>query len=261
VQVLPKSVISGNVSVASGRAVIDGEVMGELRGVVGELILNGTIHGDIDVTADSVTVGPDAVLNGSFVYSSPNQAVIFSGAKILGDVAFTEVDTRSRAERFLPTLWGTWVFIKLIVLMVSALVMQGIFRSISNSFAERALHTPVRSAVRGFLFLIGVPAALVLTALTVIGIPFLILGISVYTILLILAYFFSPIILGSIVVKFVYNKTEIPVHWKSIALGVCLVVLFGFWGWFGIVIQAALFLVTLGAIYQGLFERFVSARE
>ncbi len=261
IQILPESVINGNLSVASGRAVIDGEVMGSLKGVVGELILNGKIAGDVDVTVDSVTLGPNALIEGSFSYSSPKQVVILGEGQILGEVFYTEFDTRSKAEQFLPTLWGTWIFVKLIILMVSALVMHGIFRSISNSFVERAVRVPGWSVVRGFVFMVAVPVALFVTALTLIGIPFLILGLSVYVGFLVLAYFFSPIIIGSVVFKYIYKTPEIPVNWKSIVTGVFLVVSLGFLGWIGNILHTILFLITLGAIYQGLFERFVSARE
>lgn len=261
VTILPNSVISGDILIASGQTVIEGEVKGGVRGVTGQLVLNGVIDGDIDITADSVTVGPKAILKGAFLYASSNQAEISPDAQVLGEVTFTQVATRSRIERALPTLWGTWIFIKFFVLLISALVIQGIFRAISSTFVRTALNDPWKSILRGFLVTIAVPCIIVLVLLTFVGIPFMVLGVSLYVAFLVLAYLFSPIVLGGYIFKVIQKTEHAPIHWKSIAVGVCVVMILGALGIVGSLLQSALFLLTLGSIYHVLLERFVRARD
>ncbi len=259
--ILPNAIISGDVLVAGGQVTFEGEVRGDIHGVMGSLVLNGVVDGDISITADSVTVGPNAVLKGEFSYASSRLAIVDSGSEILGQVNFTQVATRSRIERALPTLWGTWVFIKFFILLISALVIQGIFRAISGTFVRTALVHPWKSMLRGFLITVAVPFIILLVLLTFIGIPFMILGTSLYIAFLVLTYLFAPIVLGGYIYK-VFQKTEhAPIHWKSISVGVCVVMLLGVLGWVGGILQAALFLITLGAIYHVLLERFVRARD
>jgi len=260
-QILQKSVIGGDAMLAVGSVILDGEVQGDLGGVMGSLVLNGTVLGDVHITADSVTVGPNARINGSFAYSSSRPATIDQGAVIVGEQTFTQVDTRSKAERLLPTLWGTWILIKFIVLLVSALVIQGIFRSISNTLVNTALTDPKWSIVRGFLILVATPVALILILLTFIGIPFVILGFSAYMLFLGLAYLFGPIVLGALIFKLSQKEHVAVINWKSIVVGVCGYMILTPLGWIGTALQSILFLVTLGAIYHVLFERFIRARE
>lgn len=260
-QVLQKSVISGDALLAAGNVVLDGEVNGDLRGVAGSLILNGIVKGDVHITADSIVVGPNARVDGEFVYSSSKQATIAPSAVIVGEQTFTQVDTRSRAERLIPTLWGTWIVIKFIVLLVSALVIQGIFRSISNTLVNTALTDPKWSIVRGFLILVATPVALILILLTFIGIPFVVLGFSAYMLFLGLAYLFGPIVLGALIYKLSQKEHVAVINWKSIVVGVFAFMILTPLGWVGTTLQSILFLLTLGAIYHVLFERFIRARE
>lgn len=260
-QILQKSTVGGDALIASGDVVLDGEVNGDLRGVMGSLVLNGVVKGDVHVTADSIVIGPSARIDGEFVYSSSKLASISPEAVILGEQTFTQVDTKSRAERLIPTLWGTWILIKFIVLLVSALVIQGIFRSISNTLVNTALTDPKWSIVRGFLILVATPVALILVLLTFIGIPFVVLGFSAYMLFLGLAYLFSPIVLGALIYKLSQKEHVAVINWKSIVVGVFAFMILTPLSWVGALIQSILFLLTLGAIYHVLFERFIRARE
>lgn len=260
-ELLPQSVVSGDVYLVTGRAVLDGEIKGMVKGVGGTIVINGIVHGDVRITADTVTIGPSAVIDGSLVYSSSKLAVISEGAVVRGEKTFTQVDTRSKAERLLPTLWGTWIFVKFIILLVSALTIQGIFRSISETLVRTAFTTPKWSFVRGFLLVVAVPFALLLVLLTFVGIPFVILGSAAYVLFLMLAYLFSPIVLGSLLFKLIGKEHTLIVNWKTIVVGVCAFILLSLTSWVGTIIQSLLFLITLGAIYHVLFERFIRARE
>jgi cytoskeletal protein CcmA (bactofilin family) len=260
-QILSQTMVSGDVSLATGAAILDGEIKGDVRGVAGTLTINGIVRGDVNVTADKVAIGPNAEIDGELRYASSKEATIADGAVIKGEKTFTLVDTRSRAERLLPTLWGTWIFIKFLILLVSALILQGVFQSISNTLVHTAIVYPGWSIVRGFLVLVAVPFALLLVFLTFVGIPFFVLGTAAYTLFLVLAYLFSPIVLGAIIFKFT-QKSHLPtVNWKSIVVGVSGFMILTPLNWFGTALQSALFLLTLGAIYHVLFERFLRARE
>lgn len=260
-QVLPGSSVGRNLYFAAGSATIEGTTTGDLQGVGGNVVLNGTVLGNVSVTANTLSVGPNASIKGTFDYSSDNVAMIDKNATITGKVTYTKVDTRSKLERLLPTLWGTWIIIKFVVLLLSALVIQGIFRSISPIFVRTAIHDPLWSLLRGFLLVVGVPLAGVLILLTFVGIPFVVLGGALYTAFLVLAYLFSPIIAGAYLYQFFETPHELVTTWKSIVVGVVAVMIFAPLGIFGTVVQGLLFLLSLGAIYHVLFERFVHARK
>jgi cytoskeletal protein CcmA (bactofilin family) len=260
-QILPQSTITGDVAMAVANAVIDGTIKGDVKGVFGSLVINGTVLGSVKVTADSITIGPNAHIVGNFDYSSSQSANIDKLATINGQVTYTNVDTRSRFERLLPTVWGTWIFIKFIILLVSALVIQGVFRSISQVFVRTAVEDSLWCLVRGFVTVVATPLALAVLFLTFVGIPFVILGLSLYTSFLVLAYLFSPIVLGGLLTKLFWRNHDMIINWKSIVLGVCAFMILSPLGWFGTALQAILFLVTLGSLYKVLLGRFARARE
>lgn len=260
-QILPGSTIAGNVYFAAGSATIEGTTTGSVQGVGGAVTLNGTVLGNVNITASTLTIGPNAHIAGTLNYASSKPASIAADSQILGATTYTQVDTRSGLEKLIPTLWGTWIIIKFVILLFSALVIQGVFRSITPIFVHTAVEAPLWSIVRGFLIVIGIPLAAVLVILTFVGIPFVVLGLSLYTAFLVLAYLFSPIIAGAYLYQFLNTPHEIKVHWKSIVVGVVAVMILAPLGLFGTIVQALLFLLSLGAIFHVLFARFVRARE
>jgi len=260
IQTLPQSVVEGNFLAFAGRAVLNGEIKGDVRISGGEIFLNDKIGGDVNITAERIVMGPAAIIEGDFNYASGAQAEMSEGAKVLGQTTYKAIDTRPRAEKFLPTLWGTWLLIQFAVLFIGALIIHGLFRRISIKFVSTAIHQFGQGLLKGFLFAIAVPIAIAIVFITLVGIPFGIMGIAFYAIFLILASIYGPIILGSAIYRLTNTDTEVFVSWKTILLGVALSIVLSFIPYVGFLIKYALVLVALGSIYQVLFDKFVEVR-
>ncbi len=260
IQTLPSSLVSGNFLAFAGRAVLNGEIKGNVHIAGGEVFLNDKIGGNVTITAERIVLGPGAVISGEFNYASGRHAEISEGAQIFGKMTYKAIDTRPPLEKFLPTLWGTWLLIQFAVLLIGALIVHGLFKKISIKFVSTSIHQFAPSLLKGFLFAIAVPIAIALVFITLVGIPFGILGIAFYTIFLILASIYGPIILGSIVYRLTNTETDVFVSWKTILVGVVLSILLGYAPYIGFLIKYGLILVALGSIYQVLFDKFVEVR-
>src|SRR3989344_1528357 len=260
IELLPQASVAGDLLIAAGQASIFGEVQGNLKAVVGEIFIDDIIHGDVSLVANKVVLGPNAVISGSFSYSASEPAEIQSGANIVGETTYRAINTRARAEKLLPTFWGTWFIIKFIVLMLSPLIARGILRNITSRFVVVALHHKAWSLLKGFLVFVAVPVAAFIGMLTFIAIPFSLFALALYGIGILLALVYAPIVLGSYIHKIYKRPEELVVSWKTIVTGSVALALIGLIPILGGIISYAVLLIALGGIYQVLFDKFMEVR-
>jgi hypothetical protein len=173
---------------------------------------------------------------------------------------FTQIDTRSQVEKLIPTLSGIWVFVRFVILLLSALIFHGVLRNISRRFVFVSLEHKGSSLLKGFLTIIGVPIAAFIGFLTFIGIPFSLLALALYGIGLIVARVYASIIFGSFLYKTALKRSDIDVTWKTISIGVLASMLLEFIPVIGPIFGYVLVLVALGGIYQVLYDKFVEVR-
>ena len=64
VEIDPRAIVAGNVSIAGGEVRIDGAVKGYVQAAGGRVLINGTIGGDVVATSGAVELGPNARIAG-----------------------------------------------------------------------------------------------------------------------------------------------------------------------------------------------------
>jgi cytoskeletal protein CcmA (bactofilin family) len=164
-------VIGGNVSIA-------GNVHGSLLASGGSVTLNGTVGRDVEVSGGSLTVGPHAVITGNLRYHVPAEKVhIDSAARISGTVTAIPVSGRWGLNRW---LW-----------MLGFLVAGGVVVALIPRFVAEAAEiiplSPFRSALVGLGWFILVPVAVIIAAITVIGLPLALMTAFLYGVLVYLS--------------------------------------------------------------------------
>ena len=237
-----------------------GKVLRDAHVAVGDLYINGEIEGDAKILANHITLGPLGIIKGNLSYSASEPITIQSGGRIIGQTNYTQINTRTRAEQFLPTLWGTLAIIKFAIFLLSALVAHGILRKVSTRFVVVSITEHWKSLLRGFLLVLGVPVAALVATLTFIAIPFSLFALVLFGIGLLLSLVYAPIVLGSVVYKVFHPAESIVVSWKTILLGVCLATLLDYIPYIGGVLWYGLILLALGGIYQVLVDKFIEVR-
>jgi cytoskeletal protein CcmA (bactofilin family) len=84
-----KAAVGGTMTLFSGASELDGRVAGDLLAWVGDLDLNGTFGGDVNVRGDRLAIGSTAQIMGHAKYRGRRQPQIAEGAKLASPIGVT----------------------------------------------------------------------------------------------------------------------------------------------------------------------------
>ncbi|MCX6791909.1 MAG: polymer-forming cytoskeletal protein [Candidatus Gottesmanbacteria bacterium] len=190
-------VVGQTVSVAP-EAVISGEIL-----AAGQTInLNTTIGGDVNVVAQSVLLGENARIAGDFTYTSPTVASEATGAAITGKVShiiskklepkpLTANKLMPKANPWPARAAGSIVFYLILGALVVLIAREKVLR-----ITQQMVARPWFDGLVGFLTIILAPVAIMMVAITIIGIPVaIILGI-IFAVMIVLSRIYVSVIVG-----------------------------------------------------------------
>jgi cytoskeletal protein CcmA (bactofilin family) len=178
----------GNDLVFAGRSInVDSLIEEGILGASTKTVLSSIIGDDVEVVVDRLTISSTAIIQGDLVYTSENEAVIQSGARIIGST------THNLATHYdFPDI-GLWVgFIAFFMTLVTGIVIILVAPKRAQAVAESIKVNTLPALGWGALALFVTPIALVLVFITIIGIPVSVMGLIVYVI----AIFLSQIAVG-----------------------------------------------------------------
>jgi cytoskeletal protein CcmA (bactofilin family) len=169
------AVIGGNAYLIGGAIRVDGTVRQGVLAIGGGVILNGAIGGDVEIATDELHIGPHAQIAGNLRYKVPAKGVhIDKGARIAGKVTSVPVSKR-------PGLFGVlWTFGGLLAGLVIVLLIPRFVAEASDALQMR----PVRSVIVGIAGLFVPAIAIVIAAVTVVGLPLALIATTVLFFLL-----------------------------------------------------------------------------
>jgi len=135
--------------------------------------IDGRIDGDGRVGAETIVLGPNADIGGEFRYDA-NEFTQDPAATVAGGVV-EDSNLRGNVGTFSLPNWVTWVYGLIANLLLGAILLV-LFPAFSARLAGRVSNEPAKTGGVGLLTLVGGPILLALVAITIIGIPFAILG-------------------------------------------------------------------------------------
>lgn len=245
----PKAHVTGDVSVFAGHVVIDGTVDGSLKATGGSVVVGGTIAKDATIKSDEVEIRPNARIGGDLSYTSRNRLDLERKGIVAGDIDYKE--SKEKVERGVRSAVGRcvgWIWFTAAGL-ITGLTALAIFRRTAPAILGALSGDTLRSAGFGFMVVIVVPVAAVLSCILIVTIPLAVLVLILYVIAVYLAKVPAGLWLGQRVLK-ALGRTEPSPYW-SLTTGLLLlyvgfaVPILGSLAWF-----ACLF-VGLGAIVLG----------
>jgi cytoskeletal protein CcmA (bactofilin family) len=193
--VLVSGELKGDIDAGFGDVKIEGPVEGDVRAEFGDVYVDAPVKGDVNVGWGDVDLGPDAEISGNLECE---------GCEITGnrDAVKGEMMARGMAldfdESHGPGIIGFvgWLFAALAFAACAVLAAVLAPRPLSSA-ARRAEESPGRSFVYG---LISLPAFFVLCvalAVTIIGIPLLVLMVPAYLALLFFGALVAAFFIGT----------------------------------------------------------------
>lgn len=238
--------VGGDAAIAGGIVHLDAPVEGDIFLAGGNIYINTSIGGNVKIEAEKITLGSSAVISGNLTYKSKEELTKETGAIIKGEITFTPIlnkDSKAPAAFFFSgfLLW------KFFSLLACSLLFGLIFRRYSGEIVNLSFLRPTLEIGRGIIFLIALPVISILLFVTLVGIPFGVLGLLSFLAIMLFVSIATPIVVGSIAYSLLLKRDK-EVSWKTIFLGVLLYVLLGLVPFIGWLIQFLLTLLTLGCV-------------
>jgi len=256
IQILPGSTIGGDLIVAGGVVTIDGTVNGNIQMRGGQLIINDAVAGNVDAKIDKLKLGSHSLINGDLFYRSLEEGEIAQGAKINGTTKFEKFEKLPpQSARNLKAILASFLVAKFLVLAGSLIFLILLFGSTSRAITRQAIASFWKEALRGFVLLVVTPVAAIFFFVTIVGVPLGGLMLLLYFASLTIAYLFSALILGSMLYKLVWRKSEYEANWKTALLGSAVITIVGIIPFIGGFVKFIFLLVALGALVKFEYER------
>jgi cytoskeletal protein CcmA (bactofilin family) len=183
-----KSKVGGSILLLAHDAEMSGAIKGDVVAVAGQMELNGPIGGNVKVRSDALAIGSGAQIAGRTQYQGPKQPNVEAGAKLASPI---EVNISKAAPEYSrweyywhQTLrWGAAFLLGLVMFLLAP----GAFLDAANSANKVGLSMGI-----GLLFFCGIPFAVIIACVTIVG-----LGVGIATFLVYLvAIYMSQVFVG-----------------------------------------------------------------
>lgn len=223
VSLMPGSLIGKDIKIAGGSINYDGNSAGGVVIKGQKVFINGAIGKDLSITAQEITLGPKALISGKFDYYSPKEATMKSGSTVRGAVNFHKVETPMRRPMRAGILFGIFTMafiIKSLMFMTVALVALYFAGDQTKAIVKEASSNFWKEAGRGFIILIVVPVAIIISLVTVIGITLGLIALFVYLALITVSAVVSVLLFAELALKYVFKKENYELNWWVVILAV-----------------------------------------
>jgi cytoskeletal protein CcmA (bactofilin family) len=215
-RIAPAATVDGDATLAGGVIEVDGTVGGDLTAFGERIVLNGRIDGDVQLAGDELTLGPEARIGGQVYYRSGDDIVAQPGAQVAGGIKEVASERAWRRAARGATIIGG-ITISLGMVLLGAVLVLGMPR-FTREAAAAIRATPWQVLGLGCAMLVGVPVALAVLVVTIIGIPLALVLAFAYGALLILGYLIGAIFVGDFVLGRIDAGKLDSVWWRALFL-------------------------------------------
>ena len=194
--------VGGDVAIGGGDVSINAPIAGDLYVGGGNVYINAPVGGNVKIEAEKITLGSGAVLSGSLTYKAKKELIQETGAVVGGQVSFEERAEEKDAKTVLVAIFSAVILWKFLTLLVCALMVGLLLRRYGKEVVSIATKQPFHELGRGLVVMLVIPVVSIFLIVTLVGIPFGILGLIGFFALMILGWITAPIILGAVVYKY-----------------------------------------------------------
>jgi cytoskeletal protein CcmA (bactofilin family) len=244
-----RSRIRGNAYLAGGTVRMEGQVGRLLRVMGGDVVLNGTVGGDVLVEARRLQLGPDAVIEGDLRYrlGRGQDAVVHPRARVDGNV----IGLPGHQTRWIP--WAFRLF-WLVAFLFAGIIVVALLPGLARAGELRIRARPLISFLVGLITLVVAPLLIVAIAITVIGLPLALVGAALYGV----SVYLGPILVGVWLGLLLRSRSSTYAGRGQLVgaflLGGLILGLLGLIPYAGWVIQLLVAVLGLGAMIVALWE-------
>ncbi|MCY4658817.1 MAG: hypothetical protein OXF93_03260 [Acidobacteria bacterium] len=191
--------VAGGLTAAASLVEIDGTVGRGARVAAGEIIVRGTVNGDVNVIADHLDLAPGARITGDLDYRARTPLSPEAAAQVEGAVRYEEPveDPDNGGGGFGFLFWFWQVLASLLTGIVVVAALRGVVERLVASIAEET----TLGALLGFTAFLLIPVAAAIAIVTLVGLPIgvaavLLFGLALYAAKLPIAVWIGGRLLG-----------------------------------------------------------------
>jgi cytoskeletal protein CcmA (bactofilin family) len=261
VTVTRTAAIAGAARVYGGNISIEGRVDGPLTANARSIRINGVVHGDVDLAAADIELGPLARIGGALSYDSASELKRAQGATVAGAITREEPkgqrgDRGGRTEGGSGSSWAGGVVFYLSLLACAAVLML-VAPAFAIHTSERIKATPWLALAVGLGTLLAVPVLAVLLFITLLGIPLGIMVLSLYPVLLLGGFVVGALFIARLIPPALRQSAPAAFsrNMGYVALALLLVLLVGRVPFVGGVLIGLITLAGIGACVMELYGR------
>ncbi len=258
VMVLPGTTITKDSYIRGASITFNGDEAGNLDVGGSAVVIGGTVEKNLTITAaKSVTIAQGAVIKGNLEYTAPVAATIADGAQILGTTTFHQASAPAAASGAanwagpLAIIFTFWFLAKFLMILLLAYLIWYIFRNDAVAMLEESTKHFWRSLLRGFIFMVALPIAIIIVCVTVVGIMAGVIAALVYAALIMLAFPAATLMASSLIMKCRTN-----LRWYHILLGAVVLQIVAFIPFVGWLACLVVWLAAFGALLAAVGKRF-----
>lgn len=210
-----QALVGTDARLAGSTVRVEGRVERDLSIGAATAVIDGHVGGTVEARAQRVSVRPGAVIDGDLIVHSAHAPDISPQARIAGQVRTERIEQGGFPGWFAMWLMG---FLALMILGLPLLLFApGWAARIADVMKGRA----GRSMLTGLLLLVLMPLAIVLLAVTVVGIPLAAVLLALYFIVLAVSGVFVSYEIGSWLLDRFRRYGAQP--WQRLAVGAAIV--------------------------------------
>lgn len=243
--------LSGSLTAAGGNIAVRTVVPRGLQAAAGNVLLDGTVGGNMVFAGGHLRLGPDSGVGGDLTYVSDEQAVIDPTAGIGGTVSRIAPPPRPRFDPEVPRRVATMAFVAWeFVSFVTALVIGYLLTLVAPNFIARVSARLgkgfLASVGTGFILALLMPVLALVLFLSVIGIPLSIMVMVLFGLSFYAAKIMAAVFLGSVILRRTLRHERLS---GALVLGLLVYYLLLVIPVIGFLIKGILALGGLGALY------------
>ncbi len=197
--------IGNTLLVAARELNMNGSIGGDIKGAVKTMVIDGVVKGDVSIEADNIRFGPNARIEGDFIYRNNIEIRVPEGivlgkverrAPVFdGSIGMDKFERESRKySLFAKALFGFGY-------IAATMAFYALFKPFAERTSENIIKKPWYSLGLGFAAIIVIPIAAVILLVTVVGMPLAILTLVGYGVLL----YISKIPVAHVIGRFIFG--------------------------------------------------------
>jgi cytoskeletal protein CcmA (bactofilin family) len=247
--------VKNDLLAAGANVVLAGKYHGKVRAAASNVTLSGTFDGDVNVRAARIIVTPAAVIKGNLIYASADLNVQ-KGARITGEVIQRQVLVekkwiekwgRQGIKAIIPIGIFFWL-ISLAALIIVGLLINYLFPKKTDAVISTISQPLWKNLWSGFIFLVVVPMAIIVSFITVVGIPAGIIAAVLYGIAIYISTIYLGVWIGRKILGYFKKSMAIAFFWPLV-VGVIVIGLLTLIPIIGCFFRLFILLLTLGAMW------------